>query len=137
MDGSTTTTSSVSIKENNEKTTLMSRIAKLGQPILPLSGPIVADDSDSEQVVIYSDYLLTYILYAYFFCVGHSFISRTTSRDSADKAEEICSTSDDKVTYSKARGKWFIEFVGAYLTDAIQSDVEQSTSVSYDAISSR
>ena len=38
------------VKENSDKTTLINRIAKLGQPILPLSGPIVADDSDSEKV---------------------------------------------------------------------------------------
>ena len=32
------------------KTKLMSRIAKMGQPILPLSGAIVADNSDSDEV---------------------------------------------------------------------------------------
>ena len=40
-------------KENQTKTTLISRIARLGQPILPLTGAIVAKDSsedDSEQV---------------------------------------------------------------------------------------
>lgn len=49
MDGTAVAFNS-SVKENSDKTTLINRIAKLGQPILPLSGPIVADDSDSEQV---------------------------------------------------------------------------------------
>ena len=49
MDGSTIA-SNFSVKENSDKTTLINRIAKLGQPILPLSGPIVADDNDAEQV---------------------------------------------------------------------------------------
>ena len=39
-------------KESSNKTKLISRIAKLGQPILPLSGAIVADDSDSEQAPV-------------------------------------------------------------------------------------
>lgn len=37
--------------DGSNKTKLMSRMAKLGQPILPLNGAIVADDSDHEQVI--------------------------------------------------------------------------------------
>ncbi len=39
-------------QENSNKTKLISRIAKLGQPILPLSGAIIADESDSELVSV-------------------------------------------------------------------------------------
>ncbi|XP_057378341.1 FK506-binding protein 15-like [Daphnia carinata] len=38
-------------QDGSNKTKLMSRMAKLGQPILPLNGAIVADDSDHEQVI--------------------------------------------------------------------------------------
>lgn len=35
--------------ESNSKSKLISRIAKLGQPILPVSGPVTAEESDSDQ----------------------------------------------------------------------------------------
>lgn len=36
--------------DESSKNKLMSRIAKMGQPILALSGPLIAENSDSDQV---------------------------------------------------------------------------------------
>lgn len=44
----------LSNQESTNKTKLISRIAKLGQPILPLSGAIVAEESDSDQMPVRS-----------------------------------------------------------------------------------
>lgn len=49
VDGPSSAVQSSGEKETS-KTRLLSRIAKLGQPILPLSGAVVAEESDSEQV---------------------------------------------------------------------------------------
>jgi len=38
--------------DESSKTKLMSRIAKMGQPILALSGAVVAENSDSDQVLL-------------------------------------------------------------------------------------
>lgn len=46
-----------SFNQESNKTKLISRIAKLGQPILPLSGAIVADESDSDQMPVRSCYI--------------------------------------------------------------------------------
>lgn len=42
----------LSSQESSNKTRLISRIAKLGQPILPLNGVTAADQSDSDQVPV-------------------------------------------------------------------------------------
>lgn len=79
MDGSVIVNSNLSVKENSDKTTLINRIAKLGQPILP-SGPIVVDGSDSEQVYKYfliglkRNYFLTEEFSCYLF-EGNSFFT--------------------------------------------------------------